>query len=228
MSDVLTPPDYDPRFPHPHPPYELMARGVALERLTKKDAHRRAGFGGSEKTRGSRACVLLGRLSNGIQARIQALMDEVAASCVVEASAHEKRRLRTQDQRQDEVHTKFDQVWGYATTLVPKMTPQGLPMKTKIDGIEKPIHSYRSEKLVGQLLTALSIEAGMNVRQSRSGKMEEPWEGMGDAQVQEAADAMLKEFGLVTTRVTPGTEPEDPIETEPGAERGAGSLHAVR
>ena len=75
-----------------------------------------------------------------------------------------------------------------------------------LDG--QPIMKMQSEKLVEKIMSKLAIDAGLQVKQSRSLK-DEQFSGLSDEQLLQQVQAMLRKLGMKAVPVDTPTGPPD-------------------
>jgi len=199
------PTEYDYSLPHPHTAYELVAQAL-LEGKTQTDAWLSAGYTPTNlKAAAVACCRALSRRSNGLQARLDYLLDEKAHRTIEQEAVFEKKRLQTTDRLQDGVYARRDELYAYATTLRIKFNPQGNPVKHKSLITPSNPKGYVKEMvnpvLAEKILAWDGVDAGLQVRQSKSGRMEEEYGDLDDKALAQVFMAKLEEFGPAMTGV---------------------------
>ncbi len=251
------PQSIDPRKPLTFTNHEDFAQLIAFgdpetgEKLTAGDCYNRAGH--QNKRPAGAASNVLANLKNGVQARIDFLMNKRMKAMARKSIHLEERHLKNTEERKQEVDRKMNSLFDLAVTERPKLTAQGAAMKDE-DG--NPVREVASLEVAFKIAERMGIDAGMYVRQSRSGKIEDDWSNLCDEEIQNHLVADLAEHGLTVMTIEEkdkllevlevnqkllavleqhgigietdeGREPEGTAAAESGEEREPGSVHSV-
>ena len=188
---------WNPKQPHPFAPYERIVQALAAG-VPHAKAYSDEGY--SKRTALKSCKALLATRANGVQARLDAVVERMADD-IHHAELNQRiRRLETLDARQDEVNNRLDLLWQYATEKRARITPQGQKV---LDENGQPILEMVSITTAEKVVTMLAIDAGLQVRQSKSGKMAEDYGDLSDERLAEVLAGQLKELGFGVHKIEP-------------------------
>ncbi len=219
----------DPRLPLGSDKYERLAQNIVAgknaqdEPMSKREAYLAAGYHPKDRATASSACsALLSRRSNGIRARVDFLRDQVTQKLVRQEIKLQERHLQKTEMRQEEVGGMLDHLWKLATHMRPKVNSSGASVLGADGEIIMEPASFSCATKIAELM---GIDAGMFVRQSRSGAIQDDWNNLTDEALLAMFKAEMEKYGY---DVVPRGDAGGDATTESGEKRKSGTVSAIR
>ncbi|MEE9386361.1 MAG: hypothetical protein V3V08_23350 [Nannocystaceae bacterium] len=233
----------DPRRPLPNPQHEALATLLSSldsegHPLHKGDAYLAAGYMADrvkDRANAARNCAqMLKSLHNGVQARADFLIDQVARSVVATRTGAVSRQMLKMEDRIEEYHQKQDAIFDLATQMRPVLDRNGDQLIDRNDKSDpdnpygRPIYEAANLSVALKITQDHGIDAGQLVKQTRTGKLGGDFAGLDDDELDARLNAMLAERGrmVVPLEKEVGDVNAEPIEAEVvGSRESNGSLH---
>lgn len=199
----------DPRCPLPNSKHEALAALLSSvdsegHPLHRGDAYLGAGYMEGrvkDRAKASRHCAqLLKTRANGVQARADFLIDQVARSVIATRTHAVSRQMLKMEDRIQEFHDKLDVLFDLATVERPVLDRNGAILRDPLDVSDehpkgRPIYEVANLSIAHKIAENLGIDAGQLVKQTRTGKLGGDFAGLDDDELDTRLNAMLAERG---------------------------------